>query len=692
MLWLGLAVLWNAARRAWAVWLAGSGLSMAAVFLSIHSAIYAHGWAYASWGLDLIWYVGWLLVIALPLTWYVLTLWYAGYWDDRTSSLYHRQRPWLACTVLAAAGLAGLLILANPFPSYSQIVDYESAARPILGGFPLAGLVYPLYIVLSIALSVDVLRRPAPSAQMMGDVARRRARPWLVATSLALLAVSALVGWIIVWVMLDAGPVARAAAQPRLAFTIAWFDLAIDALIALAILCLGQAVVSYEIFTGKVLPRRGLRSHWQSTILLAAAFGLVAGGSLSRASSSTYGLLACGVLMAASHALFSRQSYAERDRYIEQLRPFVASQRLYEHLRADQPVGAADAHAAAEPFEAMCADLLGARVAYLAALGPLAPLAGPPLCYPAGQPAPTAALPSLVGQISSPATLCMPVDPAAYGEATWAVPLWSGSELIGVLLLGEKRDGGLYAQEEIEIARAGGERLLDTQASAELARRLMALQRRRLTESRVLDGQARRALHDDVLPRLHAAILKLSSAEVPPAAVELLTEVHRRVSDLLHDMPPPAAPTLERLGLLETIRGLVVGELAGSFDTVEWRVEPEAEARASSLPLPAAEVLFYAAREALRNAARHGRGHENRRPLRLTIVAHERNGLELRIEDNGVGMRSAAPAEGGSGQGLALHSTMMAVIGGSLSVESLEGAYTCVSLFLPAAAWLPMAH
>ena len=94
---------------------------------------------------------------------------------------------------------------------------------------------------------------------------------------------------------------------------------------------------------------------------------------------------------------------------------------------------------------------------------------------------------------------------SATAARVWAVPLWSERGLIGVLLLGDKRDGGLYTQEEIEIARASGERLIDTQASAEMARRLMALQRQRLADSQVLDRRARRVLHDDVLPRLHTA-------------------------------------------------------------------------------------------------------------------------------------------------------------------------------------------
>jgi nitrogen-specific signal transduction histidine kinase len=38
---------------------------------------------------------------------------------------------------------------------------------------------------------------------------------------------------------------------------------------------------------------------------------------------------------------------------------------------------------------------------------------------------------------------------------------------------------------------------------------------------------------------------------------------------------------------------------------------------------------------------------------------------------------------GGSGQGLTLHSTMMAVVNGSLALESSPGAYTRVILRLP---------
>jgi signal transduction histidine kinase len=106
-------------------------------------------------------------------------------------------------------------------------------------------------------------------------------------------------------------------------------------------------------------------------------------------------------------------------------------------------------------------------------------------------------------------------------------------------------------------------------------------------------------------------------------------------------------------------------------------------------------VLFYAAREAMRNAARHGRDREAARPLHLCVGVAWREPaagpgqreLEITIEDDGVGLGPAADATGGSGQGLAFHSTMMAVGGGTLAVESVPGAYTRVSLTLPQEAW-----
>jgi hypothetical protein len=42
---------------------------------------------------------------------------------------------------------------------------------------------------------------------------------------------------------------------------VAWSDLAIAALLLLATILVGQAIVSYAIFSGRVLPRADLRRH-----------------------------------------------------------------------------------------------------------------------------------------------------------------------------------------------------------------------------------------------------------------------------------------------------------------------------------------------------------------------------------------------------------------------------------------------
>jgi signal transduction histidine kinase len=222
-----------------------------------------------------------------------------------------------------------------------------------------------------------------------------------------------------------------------------------------------------------------------------------------------------------------------------------------------------------------------------------------------------------------------------------------------------------------------------------MARRLMALQRQRLAESQVLDRRARRALHDDVLPRLHTAMLALSEEDPTSEAVTLLGDVHRQISDLLREMPTSTVPEVARLGLVGALHRAVDDEFGSAFDAITWRVEPGAERQARYIPSLTAEVLFYAAREAVRNAARHGR--DAARPLHLEVKVSWRDGLQIVVEDNGVGLEATRPSGDGGGQGLALHSTMMAVVGGSLAVESAPGAYTRVTLALPISSIQPSA-
>ncbi len=218
-----------------------------------------------------------------------------------------------------------------------------------------------------------------------------------------------------------------------------------------------------------------------------------------------------------------------------------------------------------------------------------------------------------------------------------------------------------------------------------MARRLMALQRQKLAEGQIIDQRPRRVLHDDVLPRLHAVMLGLSAGEPTSEVMSLLAETHRQLSDLLHEMPTRPAPEVARLGLVGALQQELAVELPDSFDDVIWEIEPDVTLRIAEVPDLATEVVFYAAREAMRNAARHGRGGSEASPLALHVRVTWEAGLIVEVEDNGAGICLSDAETSGSGQGLALHSTLMAVIGGTLEVDSAAGRGTRVTLRLPRA-------
>jgi signal transduction histidine kinase len=676
LIWLGLTVLLNAERRSWGLWLAGGEILLGGAFFMIHSIILGHGLNTFERSINFWWRVGWVPVVTIPYVWYVVILWYSGFWDRFGTSLNRRHYPWFVGTSLLAIIIIIMLIFANPLPSFIQIAQLDLTATPSLGGIPILILIYPLYILLCIILSLDVLQHPAPSGRIMGDLARRRARPWLVAAALTQIVVSLLVGWVMFWTI---SRTRQPFYDPSMGTTIAEFDLVIASLIAVATIFLGQAVASYEVFTGKSLPRRGLLQYWHQAVFLAGGYAAAISLSLALNLQPIYSVLLSALLMTVFFALLSWRSFMERQFYINQLRPFVTSQRVYDQLLAGS-LAEVDINA---PFSALCQDVLRTRQAYLVAQGPLSPLVGDPLVFFVDQEAQMPDLEGLIGPWVSPETICVPLHQETYGDWRWLVPLWSERGMIGILILGAKQDDSLYTQEEIEIARTVGERLIDTRASTEMARRLMSLQRQRLAESQIIDRQTRRVLHDEVLPYLHAALLSLSNSGTEhPDAISSLTSAHHQIADLLRDLPVVTAPEVSRLGLIAALHKSVTVEFAEFFDQVIWETPEKITQQLEQLSPMILEVVYFAAREAIRNSARHGHVSDTL-PI-LKILTHQRDQeWEIVIEDNCLNDRRDKPKESGSGQGLALHSTLMTVIGGELSFEQIPGEVTRVVLRIP---------
>jgi signal transduction histidine kinase len=473
-------------------------------------------------------------------------------------------------------------------------------------------------------------------------------------------------------------------------FILTTFDVIVSGMISAVVVLVGKAIVSYEIFTGKALPRGGLLRDWRNSLILASAYGGFMAASLELSVAPIYHLLLATGLMTVFFALLSWRSYVERENSIKSLRPFVASQRVYENILAQN--GPFETNVSA-PLRALCDDILGARVAYLTVLGPLTSLVNESYSFPLQKPVP--ALNDLESELISSKEICVRLNPTESGGAEWAVGLWGERGLLGALLLGKKRDGRLYAQEEIEIARDVGERLIDGLASAEMARRLVALQRQRLIESQVVDQSTRKVLHDEVLPTLHATILELSQ-ELSVGngsmrnAVSHLTDVHRRIADLMQKMPTASTSDVAQLGLVVALKQALEKELGAPFEKIQLEVDSETEHRAKGISKLAAEVVFGAAREAIRNAAKHGRGAHLDRSLNLRVSIVCDDDLRVIIDDDGIGLGAGVPPSHGSGQGLSLHSTMMAIIGGSLTAERLPigGTRVVLSLSAEQAKWL----
>jgi len=606
---------------------------------------------------------------------------------------------------------------------------------PVLG-IPLVAIAYPLYVVLCVVLSIDTLHDLSEQGRSshelhQGDASNagkntgrtrisfRRSRTHLFAATLVLLLIGILVAIAVVWTISNTRESGYYVLRPDDINTIAVFDLVIALLIALVAFLLGQAMTRYELFMGKDLPRRELARHWKRAIALAAGYGVLLGGALVWGLEPVYAVLLTAVLMTAFFVLLGWRASVEWRQAMRQLRPMVTSEGWYGQLTANaahsedrgpatqataplrgssengtrdtgsfdcgsqtavalRPGGSGPPDPVRWPrgydnstqetggaFDALCRDVLAAPLAYLVPAGPLSSFVEP-LTYPHGT-----AMPSTIWMPqpgASPEQLASMIPPEEYSGAAWGIPLWGEHGLAGVLLLGSRRDGSLYSEEDLEIGRAAGERLIDAAASLSLSQRLMQLQREQMTAAQLLDQRTRRVLHDEVLPLIHTAMLSLPADAAGQTASMRLSEAHGQISALLRDLPMATTPDVTRLGAFAALRKAIADEFGPAFESVTWACDEAAERAAKQLPAIKAETLYYAARELVRNAARHAQPSAG--GLHLAINATYKAGqLVVAVEDNGedAGI-SAAP-----GHGLALHTALMAIAGGSLTVQTLPG-------------------
>lgn len=795
-LWLGVTTLLMSERRSLVTWVGGLGLLFGALFFLCHGALVAAGVSQtAPATTDLWWRLSWAPAFAAPLLWAAIGLRYtavAGSWGRlRTPAL----------VVVVGLGACTALLALLSWPSIGKYSDFiaildnslrlqTSDALRVSPWVPALGLAFVIYVAACASLPWAALAvrrfgpsigarlaprgfslpasmqrsgpQPMPISATLADApstpteaesplraadsaeagllwtpsdAWDRARPALFAASLCMLAAGGVVAVVgLLTVLVEHRTAASAVSQTLPAVTVApqpghaalalvLADLVVQVALACLGLLVGWAVVRQGVLVERRLPQRGYLSHWRGMAALAGALALVVAWMGAVEPDALPDLLLLVAMVAVAIALLTWQSYVAHDRLLAQLRPFMASLSLGNAGWLATNPGEVE-RGVDRLFTSLCRDVLGA------AHGRLDISAG-----------------RLRHSYSYAASEDERAGGAAPGDALekrdWSLQMSDERGAVAIMRLGPRLDGVGYTSSDLEIARACGLRILDAVGEFATAQAVASLARRRGLEAELTAALPRRVLHDDVLPRLHLAMLRLEAQRArlraqpvaapvastapgaPPTAdddiddtveevgaemggvVAELGRAHRDLAALMRAAPMASARRLEH-GFTGALRGALDGEFRGAFDDLEWETPDDAVAAADALPPVVADLLLSATLEAVRNAGRHARGENLHRRLALRVrLSADAQMVTTQVSDNGVGLASpmtssiagatpsgAQPATpsplgaAGARSGLLTHGALMALVGGSLSVRSGEDGGAIVTIRAPRASEL----
>ncbi len=592
---------------------------------------------------------------------------------------------------------------------------------------------------------IEMLEEPALSWHL--------ARPGLLAaallmagltTTLVILVIQSLENWLgyerLHAFIHSASQVAKAAAsiaspESILPYNLIILDLLATGSVAVIILLLGYSVVRHGILIERPLARRGFLEQWRGIVIVATTVAIFIALLVNFTNSDLGGLLLITLLATIAYALFTWSSYTAHDRFIALLRPFVRSSSLRHWLNTDLQKTEQDLK---NIFFHLCHDVLAVECAYL---NVMAGTVRRSFSYrwPTGGAINLAPTESFIVSKKDENRATITRDGAAgrtpkriqillrdRSMICWVLPIYDERGLVATLYLGPREDGAAFTDEDMNLAQTCGQRILDALGDHEAMQAVTGLLRRRIVDVKLLDAQQRRLLHDEILPQMHLALLRLETLRALPSmeqkaqetilnghngssnvynshaatqisetsalneAIDMISDAHRRLAAMMRASAPSAPHHLERDGLLQAIHAMLEQDFQNAFDEVEWRVSDETAAYIDEVTPPAiAELIFAAVQEALRNAARHARGSDLHRRLRLLLKASCNPGdssLEIIVADDGVGITSTSSSTTGTGGGLLTHSALLAIAGGKLTINSTPDEGVTVRILLPAEA------
>ena len=553
-------------------------------------------------------------------------------------------------------------------------------------------------------ISVDQLEEPALSWH--------QARPGLLLAALLMVCLTVSLGVLVLFVILHwlelRGSSTPPAMLDTLPLTLALLDIYATGSVALIVLAIGYSIVRHGILIERPLARRGFFEQWRGIVIVATTIAIFIAFIAEFTRSSLGGMLLITSIATGAYALFTWSSYTAHDRYIALLAPFLHSTNVRHWLNTDLQKTEQSMEAL---FSHLCKDVLEVQCAILVVL------AGPVRrrfsyrwsivdwpdevvkqtqldqrsynTHPEGNP---------TQGLQTHRFYRMRMTLQGASVICWVLPLYDELGLVANLYLGPRKDGSVFTDEDMDLAQVCGQRILDTLRDHEAMLTIAGLLRRRIVDVKLLGAQQRRVLHDEILPMLHLALLHMETLRARPAdeqtharvdqavenAIVSISDAHRRLATMMRAMSTSAPHRLERDGLMSAIHTMLAQDFQHSFDEVEWQVSDQVASHIDEVLPPAiAELVFAAVQEVLRNAARHARGSNVHRRLRLTFETTCNPHLEVIVADDGVGIISTSSSTTGTGSGLLTHSALLAIAGGSLTVKSAPGAGVRVRIFLP---------
>lgn len=771
-LWLALTVWLNGDRRTMIARVGVIGLGLSAFFFFVHALLVYRPLSQAN-GLiptDFLWHLIWFPALGVPYIWFMIGLHYAALINEG----WRRRRPLL----LLLSGLLGcgvfLLLLFNQ-STFTFVGTLRLLADNDVGNDIQVGVVSPLtllpvlflcyvtfcaigpwftparigrllrmlwYASMGRMVEHDVLHHQSFADAFWDDkqdveqleepvLSWHLARPGLLVAALLMVGLTTSLGVLGVWSMMrwlttnHAAPVQSPPTFTVIPTNLLVLDIFATGSVALIILLVGYSIVRHGILIERPLARRGFFEQWRGIVIVATTIAIFIAVLVLLTASSLGGLLFITALATCAYALFTWSSYTAHDRYIALLGPFLRSTNVRHWLNTDRQK---TEQSMENLFFHLCKNVLEVQYAQLVVFtGPLRRNFS--YRWPDGeeqvnlhvlsmksmQVAKTEGSEELYQMRATPARIRIVVQGKAI--ICWVLPIYSEIGLVAMLYLGPRQDGAMFTEEDMDLAHACGQRILDTLRDHEAMQAVAALLRRRIVDVKLLGAQHRRILHDEILPEMHLALLRLEmvrplaqregieraeqgahtvceesvecrhmSAAAPALddAIERITDAHRRLAAMMRSPTPSAPHRLERDGMMHAIHTMIVQDFQQAFDEVAWQVSEEMVSQIDEVVPPAlAELTFAAVQEALRNAARHGRGTDVHRRLCLTVQASLHPHLEIIVADDGVGLLSASNTTTGTGGGLLTHSALLAIAGGSLTVKSAEGEGVSVRIMLP---------